>query len=94
MKFKHVPKFFKKAHTLFWVGGFGCAGASLLHGKSGLLSCYDGRGSVVKARGLRHCGSWTLEHRLKSCGSGLVALWHVDQRLNTCLPHWQASSLH
>ena len=80
--------------TLFW----GCAGSSLLHGifsscgKSGLFSSYDGRASVVVARGLRSCGSWALEARLKSCGSGLVALWHVDQRLNTCLLLWQVSS--
>ena len=25
--------------------------------------------SVVAARGLRSCGSWALEHRLRSCGA-------------------------
>ena len=29
--------------------------------------------SVVVARGLSICGSWAVEHRLSSCGMGLVA---------------------
>ena len=40
-------------------GGFSCCGAWAL----------GVRASVVAAHELSSCGSWTLEHRLSSCGA-------------------------
>ena len=86
MKCKHIPKFFKKLHTLFGAGAVVavlglhcCVGFSLVVARVGY--------SLVMRKGFSSYGTWTLEHRLESCGWGLVALWHVDQRLNACLPH-------
>ena len=72
---------------------FDCVGSSLLgglfstYGKQGLLSscgvrashctAFSGRRRDLVRAGFSSCGSWALEHRLSSCGSGLVALWHV-----------------
>ena len=70
-----------------------CAGSSVLgglfssYGEQGLLpscgvpashcSASSGRARAPVCAGFGSCGSWALEHRLSSCGSGLVALWHV-----------------
>ena len=47
-------------------GGFSCCEAWAL----------GTRASVVVARGLSSCGSRALQHRLSSCGTGLVAPRH------------------
>ena len=53
--------------------------------------------SVVAAHGFSSCGSWTLQHRLNSCGKGIscsVACGiFLDSGLNPCLLHWQADSI-
>ena len=45
------------------------AGCGLLIGAVSLVAGSRTRASVVAARGLRSCGSQTLEHRPSSCGS-------------------------
>ena len=57
---------------------FSSVGSSLLCGL--FVSCKAGASYVVWASccdGFFSCRAWTLEHRLNSCGLGLIALWHV-----------------
>ena len=55
-------------------------------------------GSVVVAHGFTSCSSWTLEHRLSSCGthglsSSTACGIFPDQGSNLCLLYWQVDSL-
>ena len=89
---------------------FDCVGSSLLgglfssYGEQGLVSscgvrashctAFSGRLQTRVHAGFSSCGSWALEHRLSSCGSDLVALWHAgsSQTRNrtpvSCIGKW------
>ena len=55
---------------------FGCAGSLLLRGLSLVAEhrLQDMQASVAVACGLSSCSSWTLEHRLNSCGTQALLL--------------------
>ena len=57
----------------------------------------NARVSVVAVCGLSSCRSWSLEHRLSSCGAwayfSTVCGILPEQGLNLCALHWQADFL-
>ena len=78
--------------SLQW-GLFSSGGKRELLSSCGAWASHCGGFSSYKAQGLGHmgfstCGSRALQHRLNSCGTGLVALWHVGSsrtRDQTCV---------
>ena len=90
-----MESFFKNSFTLGYAGSSVSGGYSLVATCGPLIVLASGvveRG--LSAHRLQQLSSQALEHRLRNCGAGLVAPWHVGSSLIrdpthvSCIGRW------